>query len=171
MMRATLLIVSALLALTGCGERHLDEVKKFVKESDKLPRSPIKPLPEVKPYEAVTYNAFDLVDPFTPRKIEPPKGAKSAGGLQPDFNRRKEPLESFPLENLKMVGILQQNRVTHALIKTPDNNVFRVRAGNYMGQNFGRIVNVTESSVLLKEIIQDSSGSWEEKDQTLLLQE
>jgi type IV pilus assembly protein PilP len=170
MMRATLLIVSALLALAGCGERHLDEVKKFVKDSDKLPRSAIKPLPEVKPYEAVTYNAFDLVDPFTPRKIQPPKG-KAGGGLQPDFNRRKEPLEAFPLENLKMVGILQQNRVTHALIKAPDNNVFRVRAGNYMGQNFGRIVNVTESSVVLKEIVQDSSGSWEEKDQTLLLQE
>jgi type IV pilus assembly protein PilP len=170
MMRATLLIVSALLALAGCGERHLDEVKKFVKDSDKLPRSAIKPLPEVKPYEAVTYNAFELVDPFTPRKIQPLKG-KAGGGLQPDFNRRKEPLEAFPLENLKMVGILQQNRVTHALIKAPDNNVFRVRAGNYMGQNFGRIVNVTESSVVLKEIVQDSSGSWEEKDQTLLLQE
>ena len=171
MMRATLLIAAALLALGGCGERHLDEVKKFVKDADNLPRGAIKPLPEVKPYEAVTYNAFDLVDPFTPRKIGPPKGATAGGGLQPDFNRRKEPLESFPLENMKMVGILQQNRVTHALIKAPDNNVFRVRAGNYMGQNFGRIVNVTESSVVLKEIVQDSSGSWEEKDQTLLLQE
>ena len=171
MMRATLLIVAGLLALAGCGERHLDEVKQFVKDSDKLPRGAIKPLPEVKPYEAVTYNAFDLVDPFTPRKIEPPKGAKGGSGLQPDFNRRKEPLEAFPLENLKMVGVLQQNRVSHALIKTPDNNVFRVRAGNYLGQNFGRIVNVTESSVVLKEIVQDSSGSWEEKDQTLLLQE
>ena len=171
MKRATLLMTAALLALTGCGERHLDEVKKFVKDQEQLPRSPIKPLPEAKPYEAVTYNALDLVDPFTPRKIEPPKGSKSASGLQPDFNRRKEPLEAFPLENLKMVGILQQNRVTHALIKTPDNNVFRVRAGNYMGQNFGRIVSVTETSVVLKEIVQDSSGSWEEKDQTLLLQE
>ena len=171
MMRATLFIVAVLFTLTGCGERHLDEVKQFVKDSDKLPRGSIKPLPEVKPYEAVAYNAFDLVDPFTPRKIEPPKGAKAGGGLQPDFNRRKEPLEAFPLENLKMVGILQQNRVTHALIKTPDNNVFRVRAGNYLGQNFGRIVNVTESSVVLKEIVQDSSGSWEEKDQALLLQE
>lgn len=171
MIRATLLTMTALLALAGCGERHLDEVKKFVQDQEKLPRSPIKPLPEVKPYEAVAYNAFDLVDPFTPRKIEPPKGSKTGGGLQPDFNRRKEPLEAFPLESLKMVGMLYQNKVTHALIKTPDNNVFRVRAGNYMGQNFGRIVNVTESSVALKEIVQDSSGSWEEKDQTLLLQE
>jgi type IV pilus assembly protein PilP len=70
-----------------------------------------------------------------------------------------------------MVGMLQQNRVTHALVKTPDNNVYRVRAGNYMGQNFGRIVNVTESAVLLKEIVQDSGGSWEEREQTLQLQE
>jgi type IV pilus assembly protein PilP len=170
MMRAILAILLAVFALTGCGERHLDEVKKFVKESEKLPRSPIKPLPEVKPYEAVSYNAFDLVDPFTPRKIGPPKGVKAGGGIEPDFNRRKEPLEAFPLENLKMVGILQQHRVTHALIKTPENNVYRVRSGNYLGQNFGRIVNVTESSVQLKEIVQDSGGSWEEKEQTLQLQ-
>jgi len=171
MTRAILAMLLAVFALAGCGERHLDEVRKFVKDSDNLPRTPIKPLPEVKPYEAVSYNAFDLVDPFTPRKIEPPKGAKSGQGIQPDFNRRKEPLEAFPLENLKMVGMLQQNRVTHAIIKAPDNNVYRVRAGNYLGQNFGRIINVTESSVQLKEIVQDSGGSWEEKEQSLQLQE
>jgi type IV pilus assembly protein PilP len=127
-------------------------------------------LPEVKPYDPVPYTAFDLVDPFTPRKVEPPKPA-GGGGLQPDFNRRKEPLEAYPLENLKMVGVLQQHRIAHALIKAPDNNVYRVRAGNYLGQNFGRIVNVTESTVVLKEVVQDSGGSWEEKEQTLQLQE
>ena len=170
MMRASFILVAGLLVLAGCGEQHSD-LKQFVKDSENLPRGRIPPLPEVKPYEPVSYNAFDLVDPFTPRKIEPPKGGAGGGGIQPDFNRRKEPLEAFPLENLKMVGMLQQNRVTHALVKTPDNNVYRVRAGNYMGQNFGRIVNVTESAVLLKEIVQDSGGSWEEREQTLQLQE
>ena len=169
MKRAITILVFALTALTGCGEQHSD-LRQFVKDSENLPRGRIPPLPEVKPYEPLAYNAFDLVDPFTPRTITPPKPS-GGGGLQPDFNRRKEPLEAYPLENLKMVGVLQQNRVSHALIKAPDNNVYRVRAGNYLGQNFGRIVNVTESAVLLKEIVQDSGGSWEEKDQTLQLQE
>jgi type IV pilus assembly protein PilP len=170
MKRAISVIVLGLLALAGCGEQHSD-LKQFVKDSDNLPRGRIPPLPEVKPYEPLAYNAFDLADPFTPRKIEPPKGTAGGGGLQPDFNRRKEPLEAYPLENLKMVGVLLQNRVAHALIKAPDNNVYRVRAGNFLGQNFGRIVNVTEAAVLLKEIVQDSGGSWEEKEQSLQLQE
>jgi type IV pilus assembly protein PilP len=92
-----------------------------------------------------------------------------AGGIQPDFNRRKEPLEAYPLENLKMVGTLQQQKVMHALVKTPDNNLFRVKAGNYVGQNFGRITGINETAIALKEIVQDSNGSWEEKDQALQL--
>lgn len=168
-MRTNILILLGCLAVAGCGERHLDEVKKFVKDSDKLPPGRIPPLPEVKPYEAFTYDAYDLVDPFKPRKITPPKAVAGAGGIQPDFNRRKEPLEAYPLENLKMVGTLQQQKVMHALVKTPDNNLFRVRPGNYMGQNFGRIVAINETTIALKEIVQDSNGSWEEKDQSLQL--
>ncbi len=164
-----LLILLGCLALAGCGDRYLDDVKKFVKDSDKLPAGRIPPLPEVKPYEAFNYDAYDLVDPFKPRKIAPPKAVAGAGGIQPDFNRRKEPLEAYPLENLKMVGTLQQHKVMHALVKTPDNNLFRVKAGNYMGQNFGRITGITDTTISLKEIVQDSNGSWEEKDQALQL--
>jgi type IV pilus assembly protein PilP len=168
-MRTTIVILLGCLALAGCGDRHLDEVKKFVKDSDKLPPGRIPPLPEVRPYEAFSYDAYDLVDPFRPRKIVPPKAVAGAGGIQPDFNRRKEPLEAYPLENLKMVGTLQQQKIMHALVKTPDNNLFRVRAGNYMGQNFGRIVTINDTTIALKEIVQDSNGSWEEKDQALQL--
>lgn len=169
MMRATIIMLIGLLGLAGCGERHSD-LRQFVKDSENLPRGRIPPLPEAARYDPVTYEAFALLDPFTPRKIEPPKGTAGGSGLQPDFNRRKEPLEAFPLENLKMVGILEQNRVTHALIKTPDNNIYRVRAGNFVGQNFGRIVTVTESAVRLEETV-DSGGSWEKREQTLQLQE
>lgn len=171
MKRNYIVILLGCLALAGCGERYLDDVKKFVKDSDKLPPGRVPPLPEVKPYEAFTYDAYDLIDPFKPRKITPPKAVAGAGGIQPDFNRRKEPLEAYPLENLKMVGTLQQQKVMHALIKTPDNSLFRVRAGNYMGQNFGRIVAISDSTIALKEIVQDSNGSWEEKDQSLQLLE
>ena len=165
--------VGALLLCAGVaacsGEEHSD-LTRFVQESEKLPHGQIPPLPEVKPYEPYTYNAYDLVDPFKPRKIEPPKGA-GAGGIAPDLNRRREPLEGYPLENLRMVGTLEQNKRMYALVRAPDNTLYRVTSGNYLGQNFGRIVRISESQVKLKEIVQDSAGNWEEKEQVLLLSE
>lgn len=165
-------IACSLLALGGCsGEQHSD-LRQFVKDSDNLPRGRIPPLPEVKPYEAFTYNAFDLLDPFVPRKIEPPKGTAVAGGIKPpDPNRRKEPLEAYPLENLTMVGTLEQKHQFSALIKTPDKNLFRVSPGNFMGQNFGRITAITETEIKLKELVQDSGGAWKEEERTMLLQD
>lgn len=173
-MRRTLLITAlSCLALTGCSsERHLDEVRQFVKESDKMPRGRIPPLPEVRPYEPFEYAAFDLVDPFVPRKIEPPKPTTLPGGIKPpDPNRPKGPLEAFPLENLKMVGTLQQLKNMYALIKTPDNNLYRIKTGDFIGQNFGRVTDISESSVKLKELVQDSGNEWKEEERTLLLQE
>jgi type IV pilus assembly protein PilP len=169
MTRAGLAAAFACCLLAACsGEEHSD-LKQFVKDSDNVPRGRIPPLPEAKPYEPFTYDAFNITDPFKPRKIEPPK--TQTGGLQPDFNRRREPLEAYPLENLKMVGTLQQKKDMFALIKTPDNNLFRVKPGNYLGQNFGRVLSISEGNVKLREIVQDSGGNWEEKEQTLQLQE
>lgn len=170
MIHRTFIVLLGCLALAACGGEQHSDLKQFVKESDNLPRGRIPPLPEAKPYEPFSYDAFNLTDPFKPRKIEPPKTA-AVGGLQPDFNRRREPLEAYSLENLKMVGTLQQKKDIYALVKTPDNNLFRVKAGNYMGQNFGRITAISESDIKLKEIVQDSGGSWEEKAQTLQLQD
>ena len=79
--------------------------------------------------------------------------------------------EAFPLENLKMVGTLQQQKNMYALIKTPDNNLYRVRSGDYIGQNFGRITDINETAVKLKELVQDSGNDWKEEERTLLLQE
>ncbi len=171
-MSPKLILLAALsaAALTACsGEEHSD-LREFVRESDKMPGGRIPPLPEVKPYEPFAYNAYDLTDPFKPRKIEPPKSA-TKGGIQPDLNRQREALEAFPLENLAMVGTLQQKGQVFALVRTPDKGLYRVTSGNYLGQNFGRIVGITETDIKLKEIVQDSGGNWEEKDQALLLQE
>jgi type IV pilus assembly protein PilP len=171
MMRNLLVILIGCLALASCGsEKHAD-LRVWVKQQDNLPRGRIPPLPEVVPYQPVEYSAQDLLDPFTPRKIEPPKNTAGAGGIQPDQNRRREPLEAYPLETLKMVGMLQRKAVIYALVKSPDNNLYQVGPGNYLGQNFGRIIAITDSTVKLKEIVQDSGGSWEEKEQSLLLQE
>lgn len=156
--------------LAACGGEPYSDLRQFVKDSDNLPHGRIPPLPDVKPYEPFTYDAYNLIDPFKPRKIEPPKSA-TGGGIQPDQTRRKEPLEAYPLENLRMVGTLQQNKQTYALVKSPDNNLFRVKSGNYLGQNFGLITDISESTIKLKEIVQDSGGDWTERVSTLTLAE
>jgi len=165
-----LIIILGALALGACSSEEHSDLRQFVRESDKLPGGRIPPLPEVRPYEPFAYNAYDLTDPFKPRKIEPPKTA-AKGGIQPDFNRPREALEAFPLENLKMVGTLQQKGNYFALVQAPDKGLYRVTSGNYLGQNFGRIMGITETDIKLKEIVQDSGGNWEEKDQELQLQE
>jgi type IV pilus assembly protein PilP len=171
MMRKYLIPVIACTILAACGGEQHSDLRAFVKQADSLPRTRIPPLPEVKSYQPIEYTAFDLTDPFKPRKIEPPRPDPTKGGIQPpDPNRRREPLEAYPLEALKMVGVLKQKEY-FGLVKAPDNNLFQVKVGNYLGQNFGRITAVTDNSIKLKEIVQDSNGVLEEKEQTLLLQE
>lgn len=161
---ATVLIM---LGLSGCGGGDMEDLQAFVAETGKDMQGKIEPLPEVKVYEPFTYNAFDLPDPFKPRKLSTGGG----GGMQPDLARPKEPLEAFSLETLKMVGVLSRQGVIHAVIKTPDNAIYHVRKGNYVGQNFGLVTQIGESEVSLREIVQDSAGDWSERTSTLVLQE
>ena len=137
-------------------------------EQGKGARGKLDPLPQIKPYDPFAYNAFDLPDPFKPRKIEPTKGASK---LAPDLTRRKEPLEAFPLESLSMVGTLEKNKTIFALVRTPDRDVYQVRAGNYLGQNFGVVTGIGEGEVKLKELVQDGAGDWTERSSTLQLQQ
>ena len=163
-----ILVPLALLALAGCSS-DLDDLKQFVRDSDKRVPPKIDPLPAVKPFEPFTYEGFDLPDPFKPRKLSAPKEG-SGGGVAPDLNRRKEPLEAFPLEQLKMVGTLSQGPDTYALVRA-DKTLYRVKKGNYMGQNFGLITDVSDSEIKLKEIVQDSAGDWAERQSVLPLLE
>lgn len=166
MRRAAIILLSA--ALGACGAGHHDDLEQFVRDSGQGLRGKVEPLPEVQPYQPFAYNAFDLPDPFKPRKLKPAGGG---GGLQPDFNRPKEALESFPLESLKMVGTLQQNKITYAIIKATDNSLHRVKPGNHMGQNFGVITAISDTEIAVKEIVQDSAGDWTERSTTINLQE
>jgi type IV pilus assembly protein PilP len=161
-----LLLPAAALLLASCSS-EMDELRQFVKDSEKnLPRK-IEALPAVKPFEPFTYEGFDLPDPFKPRKIV---AKESVGGLAPDLNRRKEPLEAFPLEQLKMVGTLQQGQDMYAIVRG-DKTLYRVKKGNYMGQNFGLITDITDGEIKLKEIVQDSAGDWAERQSVLPLLE
>jgi len=166
MKRLAILFVT--LGLTGCGVGSMEDLQTFVAETGKDMQGKIEPLPEVKVYEPFTYNAFDLPDPFKPRKLSV---SGSGGGIQPDLNRPKEPLEAFSLETLSMVGMLSRQGVIHAVIKTPDKAIYHVKKGNYVGQNFGLVTQITDSEVTLREIVQDSAGDWSERTSTLNLQE
>ena len=164
-----LLIPAALLALSGCSS-ELDDLKSFVKDSDKQVRRSIEPLPAVKPFEPFTYEGFDLPDPFKPRKLGPPSSTKPDDRLAIEMNRRKEPLEAFPLEQLKMVGTLSQGNDMYALVRA-EKTLYRVKKGNYMGQNFGLITDITDNEIKLKEIVQDSAGDWAERQSVIPLLE
>jgi type IV pilus assembly protein PilP len=166
MMRAALISLCACLALAACGERGHPDLEAWMKDQGKAVKGKLDPLPQIKPYDPFTYNAFDLPDPFKPRKIEPTKGASK---LAPDLARRKEPLESYPLESLNMVGTLEKGRTMYALVRTPEKDLYQVRQGNYVGQNYGVILGVTDGEVRLKELVQDGAGDWTERSSTLQL--
>lgn len=169
-MRLSLLVLVVVL-LSGCGGAEYQDLRDFVKNSGANMRGKIDPPPEVRQYEFFAYNNdANLPNPFKPRKQDMRTGG-GAGLNQPDLNRPKEALEEFPLESLKMVGYLYQNKVGWAVIRATDNKLYRVKAGNYIGLNYGLIKEVTETSVMIKESVQDSSGDWTERDSSLQLME
>jgi len=129
----------------------------------------IEPIPEVKSYTPIEFNTDgQLNDPFKPRKAK----NSSNGGVQPNLARPKEPLEAYPLESLKYVGLLAKQKLTYALIKTPDGNVQQVKIGNYLGQNFGIVTEISDTAVTLKEIVQDDlTGDWADRTSSMNLQE
>lgn len=166
--RWQILLLLLSLTLAGCDGSDSDDLDKFMQNAANDLQPKIKPLPEAKPYLALQYNADGtLSDPFRSRK-----SINKTGVYQPNLNRVKEPMEAYPLESLKYVGMLSKSRLTYALLKTPDNGVQQVKIGNYVGQNFGVVTHISDNEMLLKEIIQDElSGDWIERVSNLTLQE
>lgn len=154
--------------LAGCSLEEGDDLDQYMRDATKDVKPRVKPLPEVQPYMALQYNADDsLVDPFHARKA-----VNRPSALQPNLNRPKEPMEAYPLESLKYVGMLSKSKLTYALLKTPDESVQQVKLGNYVGQNFGRVTQIKDTEVVLTEIVQDDlTGDWVERTNSLVLQE
>ncbi|MCL2298292.1 MAG: pilus assembly protein PilP [Proteobacteria bacterium] len=151
--------------LAACGEPHGD-LRAWMNEQGKGQRGKIEPIPEVQEYEPFTYNAYDMQDPFFPRKMD--TGDSKKGGPQP---RKPEPLEAYPLDGLKMVGTLERSKVTYGLIQAPGKDIYQVSVGNYMGQDYGRIISITETEIQLKELVQDGTGDWTDRLSSLHLVE
>jgi type IV pilus assembly protein PilP len=158
--------------LTACGGEEQGELRRELDTMTKDLRGRVDPLPQVRSYEPVPYKGDGLLDPFVPGRIvvSQAAGASGGGGVQPDLNRPKEPLEAFPMEAIQMVGTLAQNKEMYALVRA-GTNLFRVKKGNYMGQNFGVITAVDEGQISLKEVVQDSGGDWVERSTTVQMSE
>lgn len=165
------LVLATALLLAACGADQHSDLRQELSTLTKGLRGHVNPLPQVKPYEAVPYAAEDLVDPFRPDRIIIAQPGKGIGGTPgPDLNRPKEPLEAYPLESIQMVGSITQGKETYGLVKAGA-NLYRVKQGNYMGQNFGVITSIGESEIKLTELVQDGSGEWVQRSSALQLQE
>lgn len=167
-----LALVSALLG--GCGGDEHGDLKQELAQLTKDFRGQVPPLPQVKPYEPVPYTGEGQVDPFRIDRIEVAQSSRSSSAtaklLAEHEKRVREPLEAFPLESIQMLGTITQNKETFALVKAGP-NLYRVKKGNYMGQNFGVITAIDEGQIRLKELVQDSGGEWVERTSALQLVE
>jgi type IV pilus assembly protein PilP len=163
------MVVYISLFLTACSGEGGDDLDQFMQEAGKNVPIRIEPLPEVKPYVPLAYNADgSLTNPFKIRKTQ----STGSSNLQPNLSRPKEALEAFPLESLKFVGAIFKANLKYALIKAPDNSIQQAKVGNYIGQNFGIITDITESGLTIKEVIQDElSGDWVERSASVNLQD
>ena len=166
----TALAVAGIALLASCGGEEQSELRQELAALTKDLRGKVDPLPQVKSYEPVPYKGESMLDPFVPGRIVVAQASTGGGGgVQPDLNRPKEPLEAFPLESIQMVGTLSQSLDMFALVRAGA-NLFRVKKGNYMGQNFGVILGIEEGQISLKEVVQDSGGDWVERSTSLQMQ-
>lgn len=170
LLRFTLWVTVSLL-LVACNERGTRDLEQFVEEAQSRQSTQIEPLPEFVPYETFLYQARDMRDPFSPPVVSQAPVISRAldSGIQPDTRRAREPLESFPLDTLRMVGTLEKNGQSWALVKATDGTIHRVRPGNYMGENYGKIIRISESQIDLVEIVPDGLGGWMEREAALAL--
>ncbi len=150
-MRACTVLIC--LALTACSGGD-GSVQRFIARVDRQPGGQVEPLPKVPKYETFTYDDQDMRSPFVP------SGPTGIGSVRPDASRARQYLERFPLDTLKMVGTMRLGKSVYGLVQTQDGIVHRVKVGNYMGQNDGRIIQITPTQIRLVEIVPDGLGGF-----------
>jgi len=171
-----ILLIVIVLGLSGCGSSGDDELRQWMSELRATTKPKVTPLTEPKQFLPQTYAMDSGVEPFNSIKLtqalrrESTQSASNAALIAPEMARRKEPLESYPLDVMAMVGSLDKKGAPTALLKV-DKLLYQVRVGNYIGQNYGRITKITENSIQLREIVQDATGDWIERAASLDLQE
>lgn len=175
-------VVAALMVLSGCAQQDLTDLQQFVEKTKR--ETPIRkpdPPPEIKPYTPFAYTAQGIKDPFLVAPFaqeeeleitqEAAARAGNYNGIRPDPNRVREELEKYSLGSLKMMGTFRMGGAKElwGLVLAPDGVVHRIQKNNYLGTNHGKILNITEQRVDLKEIVPDGPGRWQERDAFLSL--
>lgn len=158
--------------LAGCGDSDVREVRDWMEQVKRETHPSVKPLAAPKDFLPYAYGAKEAVDPFNPNKllaVLAQAAAVSNNPNQPDLNRPREQLESFPLDTMQMVGTMEKGGVRYALLQI-DRALYQVRPGQRIGQNFGVVTHVGEDDVAIREVVQDASGEWVERMAKLELQ-
>lgn len=167
-----LMISMAVLALTACtGEQ--EELQAWMDQQRHEVRPNVQPLSPPQKFNPQAYAGADGVEPFSTQKLTgslKQEAAQPNSAVAAELSRRKEPLEAFPLDSMSMVGSVNRKGVPYALLKV-DNLLYQVKVGEYLGQNYGKIMKITETEITLREIVQDAAGEWIERPTTLQLQE
>jgi len=170
--RRVLCTALAACALAGC-DADREALQAWMAEARRTTPSVVEKIVEPKRFEPFRYAPAEAVDPFSTAKLNvglPPEPERAGGHRGPDGSRRREPLEAYPLDNLRLVGHLRQGARRIALLQA-DALVHPVSEGHYVGQNHGRITKVSESEITIRELVQDAAGDWVERDTALRLQE
>lgn len=165
------LLLVPLLTLAGCGGGDFTDLQSFMDDVRARPKGAIEPLPKFQPYEAFTYTASALRAPFQPSiKIDILAQQKGSKDIKPDETRIKQFLEGFNIEIFEMVGTLSNGGGLNALVRGAG-GVHRVKVGDYLGRNNGRIVSIKDSAVDVIEIVPDGEGGWLERPRSIPLKE
>ncbi len=166
-------VLTLVTLIAGCG-REMRDLEDFVEEVKSREPPGIDPIPEVKPYQIYKYQVSNQRDPFDTTIFQAKiveKIRKPNSTISPDPNRTPEFLESFPLDTLRMVGTMQQRGSLWALIQTPEKTIQRISTGNYLGQNNGKVIEVSDAGLKIEEIIPDGFGGWRKRDGSIALSE
>lgn len=169
-------LLVVLSAVAGCSGSDQEELGAWMQQERNSIKPDVKPIPEPKKFEPYSYGGERFVEPFSSEKLASilksgqSLTAEKSALIEPELNRRKQPLEAFPLDTMSMVGSLNRGGKLVGLVKV-DSLLYQVAPGNYLGQNFGRILKVEENQIVLREIVQDAAGEWIERPAALQLQE
>jgi type IV pilus assembly protein PilP len=170
-----LVVGSAALLLAGCGAGQQDELRLWMAQQRSTVKPKVDPIAEPTRFVPQAYESAAAVSPFSPDNLARLLSAAATTGapsplLAAELNRRREALEDTPLDTIVMVGLLDKKGQKVALLRV-GGLLYQVRAGNYLGQNYGRITGISETEITLREIVQDAAGEWIERPASLLLQE
>jgi type IV pilus assembly protein PilP len=169
---AVLALLGTTLVLGACSAEH-DELQQWMEQQRREVRPNVQPLTPPKRFDPQPYNLVQSVEPFSPQKLTvalKQEARQPNSLLSAELNRRKEPLEAYPLDSMSMVGSITKLGAPYALLRV-DNLLYQVRVGDHLGQNYGRVTRIGETEIALREIVQDAAGEWIERPTTLQLQE